>query len=130
MMQHPATTVFLLGIIALTICLRVYRLADVPFGFFADEAAIGYNAYTLLTTGRDEHGEPFPVFFRSFGDYKPPIPIYVTVPFVAAFGLTELSVKLPSVTWGVLTVVLLYLLGAELGSRAIGLWAAFIGATM
>src|SRR5688500_1778745 len=123
MIQQPATTVFLLGIIDLTIFLRVYRLSDVPLGFFAYEAAIGYNAFALLSAGGDEYGEAFPVFCRSFGEYKPPIPIYMTVPFVAALGLTELSVKLPSVTWGVLTIVLLYLLGAELGSRTIGLWA-------
>ena len=30
-----------------------------------DEAALGYNAYSLLQTGRDEHGEAWPIHFKS-----------------------------------------------------------------
>ena len=34
-----------------------------------DEAALGYNAYSILKTGRDEYGQYFPLIFKSFGDY-------------------------------------------------------------
>ena len=31
-----------------------------PNGFHADEASIGYDAYSMLETGRDQYGEFLP----------------------------------------------------------------------
>src|SRR5690348_4615704 len=104
-----------LGIILLVgSVLRVYRLADNPHGFFADEAGIGYNAYTILHSGKDEYGKSFPVFFQSFGDYKTPVEIYSTVPSIFLFGLNEFSVRIVSVVYGLLAVVAIYFLTLEL----------------
>lgn len=95
--------------------LRLYTIAQNPPSISWDEASIGYNAYTILTTGRDEHGKFLPLdTFAAFGDYKPPIPIYLTVPFVALFGLSERAVRLPSALAGTLTVLLIYVLTQEL----------------
>ena len=77
--------------------LRFTGLGDIPTGPYWDEAAIGYNAYSILETGRDEYGIPYPISFRSFNDYKPPLYIYLTVPAVALFGLNIWSVRLISV---------------------------------
>ena len=49
----------------MALVLRVVNVTDNPPGFFADEAALGYNAYTLLASGTDEYGEPWPILFRS-----------------------------------------------------------------
>jgi len=73
-----------------------------------DEAALGYNAYSILKTGRDEYGELFPVIFKSFGDFKPGLYVYATVPFVAVFGLNEWAVRLPSALAGIIAVWLIY----------------------
>src|SRR5260221_6964623 len=98
-----------LGIILIIrLVFRVYHLSTNPSGFFCDEAAIGYNAYTLLHTGVDEYGKSFPIFFQSFGDFKDPLQIYTTIPFIALFGLSELSTRLPSVMWGLMTIVGVY----------------------
>lgn len=106
--------VILYGIIFLALILRTYKLGFNPPAISWDEASIGYNAYTILTTGRDEHGKFLPLdTFAAFGDYKPPIPIYLTVPFVALFGLSEVAVRLPSALAGTLTVFVLYLLVTE-----------------
>lgn len=94
--------------------LRLYQLASVPNGLTWDEAAIGYNAYSILKTGRDEHGAFLPVVFKSFGDYKPGAYIYLTVPSVAVFGLNEFAVRLPSALAGVLAIFGIYLLTSEL----------------
>jgi len=32
-----------------------------------DEASLGYNAYSILKTGRDEYGKFLPLIFKSFG---------------------------------------------------------------
>lgn len=91
-------------ILLLAIILRFYRLGEIPSGLVNDEAAFGYNAYSLLKTGRDEFGERWPVIFHSFGEGKLPAYIYLTMPSVAVFGLNELAVRLPSAVFGVMTV--------------------------
>jgi hypothetical protein len=47
-----------------------------PPGFFRDEAAIAYNAYTIAHEGRDEYGARLPLYFESFRDYKSPTFVY------------------------------------------------------
>ena len=47
-----------------------------PPGFTRDEAALAYNAYTIGHQGRDEDGARFPLYFRSFDDYKSPVFVY------------------------------------------------------
>src|SRR3990167_1260706 len=100
-------------IIALAFVLRFYRLGDYP-SLNADEAAIGYNAYSLLETGKDEHGNPWPLHFQSFNDYKPGLYFYLVLPFVKFLGLNEWSVRIPNAFLGVATVYVLYLLIKEL----------------
>jgi 4-amino-4-deoxy-L-arabinose transferase-like glycosyltransferase len=75
-----------------------------------DEASLGYNAFSILHTGKDEFGKYFPLIFKSFGDYKPGLYVYLTIPFVAIFGLNELSVRLPSIIVGSLLPIVAYLL--------------------
>src|SRR3990172_6662708 len=103
------------AVILLGFFLRVYRADAVPPSLSWDETSIGYNAYSILKTGRDEHQRFLPLdTFIAFGDYKPPLAIYATVPFVAMLGLTELAVRLPSVIAGTLTVLITYFLVLEL----------------
>ena len=72
----------LVAILILAAVLRLYRLADFPAGLNADEAALGYNAYSLLLTGKDEHGHSWPVNLESFGDFKPAGYAYLLIPFI------------------------------------------------
>src|SRR3989338_4060059 len=102
------------AIFLLALALRTVNLGDHPPGLTWDEAGLGYNAYSILKTGRDEFGVPFPLIFKSFGDYKPGIYIYLIVPFIALFGLTELAVRLPSAILGSLAVVGVYFLINEI----------------
>jgi len=106
-------------ILAFAFFVRTFHISTNPPAISWDEASIGYNAFTILTTGRDEHGKFLPLdAFAAFGDYKPPVPIYLTVPFIALFGLSELAVRLPSAIAGILTVWMLYLLVLELFSAS------------
>lgn len=106
--------VFLLIIVLLAAFLRLYKLGEVPPGIISDEASIGYNAYSILKTGKDEWGNFLPLSFPAFGDYKLPGYIYATVPAVAVFGLNEFAVRLPSAVFGILTVLATYFLVLEL----------------
>jgi 4-amino-4-deoxy-L-arabinose transferase-like glycosyltransferase len=95
-------------IIVLGFLVRIYHVDTNPAGFFCDEASIGYNAHTLLTTGQDEHGKQYPFFFQSFGDYRPPIPYYFAIPFVSVFGLNEFAVRLVTATVGTISILIGY----------------------
>lgn len=103
-----------IGIILLAIFLRFWQLGKVPVSPDWDEAALGYNAYSILKTGRDEYGTFLPRTLRSYDDYKPPLYMYLAVPSVAAFGLNTWATRLPSAIMGVLAVVGTYYLVLEL----------------
>ncbi|MBL7159095.1 glycosyltransferase family 39 protein [Candidatus Microgenomates bacterium] len=113
-MKNRLCFFILFFILILGFFLRVVNLQNLPHGFFCDEASIGYNAYSLLKTGKDEYGKSWPLFFKAFGEYKGPIQIYSTIPFVAIFGLNEFSVRLTSAIYGTLTILAVYFLVKEL----------------
>ncbi len=106
---------YLLIIIITAAALRLYKLGSVPPSLYWDEASLGYNAYSILKTAHDEHGKFLPTTnFAAFGDYKPPLYIYAGVPALAVFGVTEFAIRFPSAFFGVLTVLLTYLLAKKL----------------
>jgi 4-amino-4-deoxy-L-arabinose transferase-like glycosyltransferase len=120
-------------IFILALFLRFYQLGQVPSGFVNDEAAFGYNAYSLIKTGKDEFGKAWPIVFRSFGEGKMPVYFYLTIPSILLFGLTEFAVRLPSALFGSLTVLLAYFLVKEISKSKQKLWpllSALILATM
>lgn len=98
------------GIILIATILRFWNLGSAPDGFHADEAAYGYNAYSIMETGRDEYGKQFPLILKSFYDYKGAIYAYLTIPFIYFSGLNEWAVRAPSAIFGVLFVILTYAL--------------------
>ncbi len=119
---------WLIGCIVVTaFLLRIIALQTYPTGFTADEAAQGYTAYSILQTGHDEWGKFLPLNLRSFGDFKPPLYTYLTIPSIAIFGLTEFAVRFPSALFGTIAVLFTYLLARKLTQdERIGLMAAFL----
>lgn len=97
--------------------LRFYKLGEIPNGLYQDETAIGYNAYSLITTGRDEYGKQFPLYFKSFGDYKLPVYIYLDTIPVYFLGLTAFAVRFPSAFFGFLTIPVFFFLVKELSKN-------------
>jgi len=118
----------LVFVLLLAFSLRFYQLGKNPPHLNWDEAALGYNAYSILKTGRDEYGIKFPLYFRSFDDYKPPMYVYLAIPSVALFGLDDWAVRLPSALLGTLTVAMMYFLVKEIldNSRLAVLSAFFL----
>jgi 4-amino-4-deoxy-L-arabinose transferase-like glycosyltransferase len=117
MTKKITTLISLTLIVALGIVTRFYLLGKAPAGLYLDEAAQGYNAYSILKTGKDEFGKSFPIVFRSFADFKTPIYIYLIVPLIPIFDLTAFTVRFPSFFFSVLTIPLLYLLIKELSPK-------------
>jgi 4-amino-4-deoxy-L-arabinose transferase-like glycosyltransferase len=110
-------------ILVVSAILRLWNIGGNSPGLTPDEAALGYNAYSVLKTGKDEFGVKLPIIFKSFGDYKPGLYVYLAVPSVAIFGLNEFSTRLPSAVAGTISVLLIYLIIKKLfNSMGIGKW--------
>jgi hypothetical protein len=84
-----------------------WRVPRDPPGFSIDESSIGYNAYTISRSGCDEYGNPWPLFFRAFGEYKNPTAIYILAVLFRITGPSIFVARALSATLGVLTGLLL-----------------------
>lgn len=114
-------------VVVLGFILRINQVTEVPPSLNWDEVSIGYNAYSVLKTGRDEWGQLLPIFFKSYGEYKLPVQIYGSIPAIAIFGLNDFGVRSTPVIYGTLTVLLMFFLGRALfKNKYIGLISAFL----
>lgn len=93
---------------------RFYKLGQVPPGPNRDGASIGYTAYSILKTGSDEYGQSLPLSIKSFGDWKLPLYIYLTIPAIFLFGLNETTTYLVTVLAGLANLIFLYLLARQI----------------
>ena len=121
------TYIFLLGILIVAGVLRLYHLGTYPAGFHIDEASLGYNGYSMLKTGKDEHGNRFPLYIDMFGDNRPSGYHYLTIVPIAIFGLNEFSTRLPGALFGTISILALYFLVESLfSSSVVALTASFL----
>ncbi len=101
-------TWFLVFILCIAGILRLYKLTEIPPNLEWDEVATGYDAYSILKTGRDQFGNFLPLTFRSLDDYKPPLYTYLTSVSIAVFGWNDFAVRFPAALLGILTIFTTY----------------------
>lgn len=101
---------YVLLILFLGLFVRIWKIEESPYTVGFDEAALGYNAYSLMLTGKDEHGIRYPLSLKSFGDYKPAMYAYLTIPFIKVFGVCNLSLRMVSAISGVVLALMVYLI--------------------
>ncbi|KKT83764.1 MAG: hypothetical protein UW80_C0007G0019 [Microgenomates group bacterium GW2011_GWC1_44_9] len=106
--------VFLVLIIALGTFFRFTQLTSLPIALFGDEIDVGYQAWSLISTGRDYMGHLLPTYIQSLAEWRAPLLMYLTAPFVGLFGTTDLAIRLPVALIGSLSIYLIYLLGNTL----------------
>jgi 4-amino-4-deoxy-L-arabinose transferase-like glycosyltransferase len=100
----------LLAVLTLGVVLYFYQLGKIPAGFYIDEAMPGYNAYSLLLTGKDEYAKSFPIVLRFYGAYNPPLFTYLTIPVISLVGLNVFSTRFVSALSGFLLSLVIYLI--------------------
>ena len=94
---------------------RFYKLDTFPPSPNWDEVSHTYNAYSLLETGKDQWGKPWPIFnFRAYGDYPTTLNMYLIMPFIKLLGVNTLSGRLPTAILSFLTIPLVYFLTKRL----------------
>jgi len=126
-MSKTKILIIILAITLLGGLLRFYKNWQNPVSLTVDEVSFGYNAYSVLKTGRDEYGKFLPLSFKSVGDYKNPFPLYSMVPSIAVFGLNEFSVRFPTALISTLSIPLFFLLFKKLTKKTnITLFATFL----
>ena len=102
-------------IILVAFFLRFYQLNKFPVALNWDEISHGYNAYSLIKTGKDQWSTSWPIFnFRAYGDYPTTLNLYLSFPFIYLFGLNEWSIRIVSALCGFGLVIVSYFLGQEI----------------
>lgn len=104
------TYFFIIILFIVSLAVRIFDSTKLPPSLNWDEVSLGYNAYSILKTARDEWGTILPTIFRSYGDFKLPLYIYFSLPFIATFGLNIFSIRLLSILSGTLLPIAVFLL--------------------
>lgn len=130
MEKKTGVTLFL--IVLLGLFLRIVDVPNTPPGLNWDEVSHGYNAYSVLRTGTDQWGQKFPLLnFRAYGDYPTTLNLYLTIPFIAIFGLTEFALRIPHVILGTLTIISVYFLALGMTKKKdLSLFCAFLASVI
>lgn len=128
MFKRNSTKIFLTLILLLSFAVRLINLSSNPPSLNWDEVSHGYNAYSILKTGHDEWGQTMPLTnFRAYGDYPTTIYMYLLMPIISIFRLTDFTVRLPSAIFGALIpLVLFFLVKKATKKDSIALLTAFL----
>jgi 4-amino-4-deoxy-L-arabinose transferase-like glycosyltransferase len=119
------------ALILLFLVTRLYKISEIPSSVYWDEASIGYNAWTVSTTGKDEWGDFLPIHFRAFGEFKLPVYIYSVSVLNFFFGLQDWALRLPAVLYSLGTIVITFLITRKITkNETASLFAAFFLVTM
>lgn len=121
------TKLFFIGCVLLFIVALISRfvyLEYFPPLLLQDEAGIGYSAISIAQTGKDEWGTSWPLMFRSFGEYKAGVYIYLTAAVYAVMGWSPILPRIISALAGsILVSVTMYWLYLLTGSKRLA-WIA------
>lgn len=116
----------LLGIVA-----RSWDWLHVPYSENQDEISANYEAWSLLTQGTDRWGYKFPIYFLSWGSGQNVLYSYLSIPFVALFGVNLFTTRIVALLLGIATLPLFYFLikrwfNKEIAYIALGLLATSV----
>lgn len=112
-------------ILVVALFLRTYRLDYLEL--FGDELDVGYQSYSLVTTGRDYKGNFLPTYIHSFSEWRAPGLMYAMMPFIKVFGLNEWGVRVGPSVFGVLSILGFYLLLVKINiDKKVALLTAFL----
>lgn len=118
--------ILLLLIFAAGLFARLWQFGTVPGDLNQDEAFAAYEAWSLLTTGRDTAGYAFPVYLTAWGSGMNALESYLMIPFIALFGLKVWVIRLPQLLTALLSIPVVYGAGRRLFGERAGLLAALL----
>ena len=116
----------IIGIMSIAVLSRVIAIRTFPGGVHADEAFSGYEAWSLLNYGVDSWGYHNPVYLTVWGGGMSVLNSYLMLPFIKLFGLNTLTVRIPQMLLGILSVYVLYCLLMRTYSTKTALLGSFL----
>jgi 4-amino-4-deoxy-L-arabinose transferase-like glycosyltransferase len=109
----------LLLIIAIGFFLRFYNIDNAPPGVYPDEAVNGEDAVRSINTGDYQ-------WFYPANNGREGLMMNLIAFCFQLFGISVLTLRLPSIIFGTLTILGTYLLGKELFNTRVGLIGSFL----
>jgi hypothetical protein len=106
--------IFLILIIIFAAFIRIFKITTLPPALYYDEVDAGYQALIFNTNNTDYYGNKFPIHFHSFGDFRTSLHIYSIALFQHFTNDQDLSIRLPSAIYGVISVYVLFLITGSL----------------
>src|SRR5438105_2943332 len=126
LLRRNVAVVAALGLVLLVaLFLRTYRLGELPFGMWYDEAFNGLEVQKILASSTYR-----PLVGGGATQGLPAMFWYLMVPVVQLLGPGQLALRLPIAIASACGVVAVFLVGRALFGRAHGLVAAGLIATM
>jgi hypothetical protein len=116
----------LLLILLVSLFIRSYSLLSSPPSLFSDEVDAAYQAYVFNQCGTDYHGNKLPTHFQSFADNRTSAYIYSIALTQLLTGPTAASARIPSIIFGTLSVLAIFLLVKSKYSIKTAFIAAFL----
>ncbi len=114
------------GLLILAAAVRLIALTRYPAGLNQDEASTGYEAWALLRYGMDRAGNSWPVLLTSWGSGQNILYSWLSMPFIALFGLNVFSLRLTAALCGVAACAVMWRLARRCGGEGAGLCALLL----
>ncbi len=101
---------YLYSLIFIGLLLRLFFAFGFKPTLTPHQALLGLRTQSLISTGVDETGRRFPLFFTSSESYQLPVSTYILVPLIKFFGLSEFTIKLPFIIFDTISLFAIYYL--------------------
>lgn len=118
--------VLYLLILLIGVAARVYRLGSIPGGINQDEAFAAREAWSLLHSGIDSFGYPWPMYLTTWGSGMSVLNSILMIPFIMIFGRHTWVFRLPQMIVGVVTIIAVEKIVNEMIDEETALWAMFL----
>lgn len=106
--------ILLIFILLIGTFFRIYKINFLPPSINYDEIDAGYQAMIFNQNHTDYYANKYPVHFRSFGDYRTSLHIYSIAFIQKIINNPEISIRLTSSIYGILTIFIFYLITKSL----------------
>lgn len=104
-------------IMAFAAAVRLVFFGSHPAGLNQDEASIGYEAWSVLHYGIDRNGLSVPVHFIAWGSGQNALYAYLSMPFIALFGLNVVTTRIVNLIFSLVSVAVIYFLISKFKGR-------------
>ncbi|MDE6977891.1 MAG: glycosyltransferase family 39 protein, partial [Lachnospiraceae bacterium] len=112
-------------ILLIAVLTRCVGFGIYPGGVHVDEAFSGYEAWSMLNYGTDSWGYHNPVYLTAWGSGMNVMNSLLIIPFIRIWGLSEITIRMPQVLIGLISVYIFYLLLLRVENKNTALLGSF-----